>query len=138
MLGIDELKTAAIAAIDQRRGWLIEIAESVLRNPEVGFQEAKTSRLVADAFSQIGIPYRDQIAITGIKAVLSGGRPGPAVAILGEMDALRVPDHRYSDPSTGVAHACGHNCQKGMILGVALGLSVPEVCLLYTSDAADE
>ena len=45
MLGIDELKTAAIAAIDQRRGWLIEIAESVLRNPEVGFQEAKTSRL---------------------------------------------------------------------------------------------
>ena len=127
MLGIDELKTAAIAAIDQRRGWLIEIAESVLRNPEVGFQEAKTSRLVADAFSQIGIPYRDEIAITGIKAVLSGGRPGPAVAILGEMDALRVPDHRYSDPSTGVAHACGHNCQIGMILGVALGLSVPEV-----------
>ena len=57
MLGIDELKTAAIAAIDQRRGWLIEIAESVLRNPEVGFQEAKTSRLVADAFSPVSYTH---------------------------------------------------------------------------------
>ena len=121
MLAIDDLKTAAIAAIDQRRGWPIEIAASILRYPEVGFQEAKTSRLVAAAFSQIGIPYRDELAITGIKAVLSGGRTGPAVAILGEMDALRVPDHRYSDSSTGVAHACGHNCQIGMILGVAVG-----------------
>ena len=126
-LGIDELKAAALSSIDQRRDWLIEIVETVLRNPEVGFKEAKTSRLVGDAFTQIGIPYRDEIAITGIKAVLSGGRTGPTVAILGEMDALRVPDHRYADSSTGVAHACGHNCQIGMILGVALGLSVPEV-----------
>ena len=35
-------------AIDRRRDWLIGIAESVLRGPEVGFREVKTSRLVSE------------------------------------------------------------------------------------------
>jgi amidohydrolase len=44
------------------------------------------------------------------------------VAVLGELDSLAVSDHPHADPTTGAAHACGHNAQIAMMLGVAAGL----------------
>jgi len=124
---IESLKAAAQAAIDRRRDWLIDLAEKILRNPEVGFQEFKTSRLVSDKFAELGIEHTNGVALTGITARLRGGNSGPTVALLGELDSLRLPEHRYSDPATGAAHACGHNCQVSMMIGAAIGLMVPEV-----------
>ena len=43
------------------------------------------------------------IALTGIKGVLRGGRPGPTAAVLGELDSLRVPGHPHADGETGAA-----------------------------------
>lgn len=127
MIDTESLKAAAQTAIDSRRGWLIDIAEQILRNPEVGFQEFKTSRLVNDKLTELGIQHANGVALTGITGRLRGGNDGPAVAILGELDSLRVPEHRHSDPATGAAHACGHNCQISMMIGAAVGLMVPDV-----------
>jgi amidohydrolase len=44
------------------------------------------------------------------------------VAVIGELDSLRVPEHPYADPVTGAAHACGHHAQIGMMLGTVIGL----------------
>ena len=49
------------------------------------------------------------------------------MAVIGELDSLRVLGHPHADPDTDAAHACGHHCQLGMMLGVAVGLGVPEV-----------
>ena len=38
-----------------------------------------------------------------------------------------VSEHPHADPDTGAAHACGHHCQIGMMLGALTGLMVPEV-----------
>ena len=127
MAEIDELKAKAQAAIDGRRDWLIDIARAVLDNPEPGFCEVKTSRLVGDKLNELGIDHESGIALTGIKGYLRGGGPGPTVAVLGELDSLRVLGHPHADPQTGAAHACGHHCQVGMMLGVAVGLQVAEV-----------
>src|SRR5918997_36973 len=62
------------------------------------------------------------LARTGVRAVLEGGAPGLTVAVLGELDALPVHGHPRADPTTGAAHACGHNAQLAMVLGVAHGL----------------
>ena len=124
---IDELKASAQAAIDDRAEWLVEAARTILDNPEPGFTEIKTSRFVSEKLSELGIAHQSGIAITGLKGVVSGGRPGPTVAVIGELDSLRVLDHPHTDPETGAAHACGHHCQTPMMLGAAVGLLVPEV-----------
>ena len=56
-----------------------------------------------------------------------GAGPGPSVAIIGELDSLRVPDHPFHDEVTGAAHACGHHCQIANMVGALVGLTVPDV-----------
>ena len=124
---IEELKSSAQAAIDDRAEWLIDIARTILDNPEPGFTEYRTSRFVSEKLSELGISHESGIAITGLKGVIKGGRPGPTVAVIGELDSLRVLEHPHADPETGAAHACGHHCQTPMMLGAAVGLLAPEV-----------
>ena len=128
MLNIAELKQKACGTIEAHRDELIGIAKEILANPEVGFSEVKTARLVADKFSQLGIQHQKGLAITGVKGRFSGGAgQGPRLAILGELDSLVVEEHLFADDGTGAAHACGHNCQIGMMLGATMGLLTPEV-----------
>ena len=123
----EELKAHARAEIDRRGDELILVAKTILENPEPGFREEKTSRLVTEKFREFGIPYQDKIGITGVKGMLEGGTSGPTVAVMGELDSLKVIGHPHTDPVTSAAHACGHHCQIGMMLGVALGLKVAGV-----------
>jgi amidohydrolase len=123
---IAELKAQTLAAIEARSAWLIDIAKTILNHPEAGFQEVKTARLVSDKLHEIGIAHETGIALTGLKGYIRGGKPGPTVAVIGELDSLRVPGHPHADPDTGAAHACGHHCQIGMMLGAAVGLKTLE------------
>ena len=127
MTHVEKLKANAQAAIDSRSAWLIDVARTVLDNPEPGFQEVKTARLVSEKLNELGIEHEAGIALTGVKGHISGSRSGPTVAVIGELDSLRVPDHPHADPETGAAHACGHHVQIGMMLGAAVGLTAPEV-----------
>ena len=128
MLTRQELKQKACATIEKRKREIIGIAREVGSHPEVGFSETKTSRLVARKLSELGVQYCDGLAITGVKGrIPGGGGPGPRVAVLGELDSLIVRDHPLADPETGAAHACGHHCQIGMMLGATMGLLTPEV-----------
>ena len=126
MQTIAEIKAAAIAEIDRRGDELIRVAKTILDNPEPGFREFKTARTVADAFKRLGIPYKSGIGITGLRGDLrggpNGGSGGPTVAVMGELDSLKVLGHPHADPETSAAHACGHHCQIGMMLGAAAGL----------------
>lgn len=122
MASIADLKAKAQAAIDARRDWLIDVAKTVLHHPEPGFHEVKTAELVSTRLHELGIAHDRGIAITGLKGYLTGGHQGPTVAVIGELDSLRVPGHAHADPQTGAAHACGHHCQLGMMLGAAVGL----------------
>ena len=128
IVSIDELKRKACDAIDRRRAEITETAKDILRNPETGFNEWRTAQLVARKFRELGLPYREGLALTGVKGRLQGGRgDGPSVGILGELDSLLVFDHPHANPATGAAHACGHNAQIGMMLGATIGLQSPDV-----------
>jgi len=79
----EELKSKVCQEIDQRSEEIIGVAQTILANPEPGFREVKTSRLVAQKFGELGLTYREGLAITGVKGVVQGGSDGPTVAILG-------------------------------------------------------
>ena len=124
----EDLKREACDAIERRKAEIIAVAKDILHNPETGFKEHRTARLVAKKFSELGTPYRDGVALTGVKGYIQGAAgPGPRVAILGELDSLLVSEHPHADPSSGAAHACGHNAQIAMMLGATIGLQSKEV-----------
>jgi amidohydrolase len=122
----EALKAKVQAEIDARSSWLINIAKTILNHPEAGFQEVQTARLVSEKLHELGIAHDTGIALTGMKGYVRGGKPGPTVAVIGELDSLRVPGHPHANPDTGAAHACGHHCQIGMMLGAAVGLKALE------------
>ncbi len=127
-LSIEELKKRACETIDKRKKEIVGLAKQVLANPEAGFREVKTAQLVADKFQELGIQHESGLALTGLKGRIKGGAgPGPSVAVIGELDSLVVTEHPNADPETGAAHACGHHCQIGMMLGATMGLLTPEV-----------
>ena len=123
----DDLKALVSREIDRRGAELIQIARTIGGHPEPGFQEHRTAALVADWFRTLGVSYREGLALTGVKGELTGGAPGPSIAIIGELDSLLVHDHPNADPETGAAHACGHHAQIAMMLATTVGLLAPDV-----------
>jgi amidohydrolase len=122
MVSKDELKRQACEAIDRHADAIIGLGETILRNPETGFNEVRTAALVAERMGALGLSPRTGLALTGVKGRLAGRTPGPRLALIGELDSLRTSEHPLADPVTGAAHSCGHNAQIAGMLGAAVGL----------------
>ncbi|MDD4099333.1 MAG: amidohydrolase [Lentisphaeria bacterium] len=122
MRSLVDVKQAVIRAIEARRDAITAIGEQIWRQPEAGFREVKTAALAAEHLRRLGLDVREKLAVTGFRADLAGVRPGPTVALLGEMDALILPSHPAADPATGAVHACGHHTHVTAMLGAAMGL----------------
>lgn len=89
-------------------------------HPELGFQEFRTARLVAETLTSMGIEAETGIGKTGVVARIGEG--GPVVGIRADMDALPIVEERdapYISRTQGVMHACGHDAHTAILLGVA-------------------
>jgi amidohydrolase len=128
------LKEKVCKAIDARAYEIIEVAEAIYKHPELGFKEFKTSELVEKKFRELGLEYRSKLALTGVKARLKGGRKGPTVAIIGELDSVVCYEHPHADRVTGAVHACGHHAQIAAMLGACIGLIDSGVMTELTGD----
>lgn len=117
------LKQQVCNAIESRREHVIGVGESIMDAPELGFKEFQTAEKVQEVFSDLGLEFDSELGLTGVKAVWRSGRPGPTVALMGELDALQVPGHPRADSQTQAAHACGHNAQIAGLMGAAMGLT---------------
>tara|TARA_B100000959_G_scaffold134268_1_gene140909 strand:- start:12683 stop:14008 length:1326 start_codon:yes stop_codon:yes gene_type:complete len=126
-LDLERIKSLVCDEIERNGDKLISIAKEILKNPEPGFKEFKTAEIVSREFEAFQIPHEKGIAITGLKSSLETGTPGPNIAVIGELDSLKVLGHPYEDKETTAAHACGHHCQIAMMLGVAVGLKAAGV-----------
>ena len=116
------LRERVCEAIDRRSSQIKRIGDTIMAAPESGFKEFRTAQLVAETMEEFGIPTERELGITGVKGVLKGAKPGPTVALIGELDSLVIPDHHLADPETGAAHACGHNAQLAGLLGAMMGV----------------
>ena len=123
MASREELKAWVIDEIDAHADEIVRASTTILEHPEPGFREVKTAKVVADRLAQLGIPFRRELAMTGVRGEVLGASSGPTLAIIGELDSLIVNDHPHADAQTGAAHACGHHAQIGMMLGAATALS---------------
>ena len=101
------------------------LGEAVWRNPETGYREIHTGELLAEKLEMLGLPVHRHLALTGLRAELDSGRPGPVVGIVGELDALLQPSHPAA--RCGVVHACGHHTHAAALYGAAAILRNPEI-----------
>lgn len=119
----EALKARCLQLIEDNKAAIIDIGQEIFAHPELGFKEHNTAALVRSTFERLGIPYRDKLAITGVRGDLKGRSDGPRVMVMGELDAVVCPLHPQADRTTGAAHSCGHNAQIASMLGAAMGLA---------------
>jgi len=117
-----EVIEAVLEAIEKQREKILALGEYFWKNPEPGYREFKTSAMAKKTLGDLGLPLRDNLSITGMRADLDTGREGPVLALLGEMDSLILPSHPECDPATGAVHSCGHHSHITALLGAAIGL----------------
>ena len=110
---ISALRERVKDAIERERDHIIEVAETIRINPELGYEERMASQLLADhlreARFEVEKPYKG--IETAFRATRRGNGDGPTVAILAEYDAL-----------AGIGHGCGHNLIGASGLAAAIGL----------------
>ncbi|MCA9945322.1 MAG: amidohydrolase [Anaerolineales bacterium] len=100
---------------------LIRLRRDIHAHPELGFQEFRTSALVADTLTELGIDVKTGVGRTGVVGQIGTG-DGPTIAIRADMDALPIVEKNevgYRSQNEGVMHACGHDSHTAMLLGVA-------------------
>lgn len=96
------------------------------REPELGYQEHRTSDKVAHELEQAGLQVFRGLAGTGVIGTLKNGS-GPVIGLRADMDALPINEKgetawRSSKP--GVMHACGHDGHTAILLAAARQLAV--------------
>jgi len=98
--------------------------------PELGFEEERTSALVAEVLRGLGLKVHTGLGGTGVVAVIDSGTPGMSIGLRADMDALPVTEQtglpfastataEYRGEKVGVMHACGHDAHTATLLGVA-------------------
>lgn len=102
------------------------IRRELHKYPELGFQEFKTAQLIKKELDILGIPYQDEVAKTGVVALIKGAKPGKTVLLRADMDALPIneeTEYEYKSLTPGVMHACGHDGHVAGLLGAAMILN---------------
>src|SRR3954451_18637530 len=105
---------------------LVTLRHTLHRRREVGLRLPQTQETVLQALDGLGLEVSTGRELSSVTAVLRGGRPGPAVLLRGDMDALPVQEEPGLDCSSevdGAMHACGHDLHTAMLVGAARLLS---------------
>jgi len=101
---------------------MIERRRDFHRHPELGFQEVRTSGIVAEELRRLGFDVTTGVGKTGVVGLLRGHSAGPTVLLRFDMDALPIHEANeteYVSRTAGVMHACGHDGHTTIGLFVA-------------------
>jgi amidohydrolase len=122
----DRIDRAAGQLVPKLTAWRHDFHQ----HPELGYQEVRTARIVAEHLRGLGLEVRTNVARTGVVGILRGGKPGPVVALRADMDALPVTEEldvpykstvkaQFNGREVGVSHACGHDAHTAILMGAA-------------------
>ena len=84
----DEMKKVVCQAIDEAAEKIHETVLRIESEPELGYKEMKTAAKVESYMKELGLMPQTGLALTGVKTCVDGGKKGPAVAVLAELDAV--------------------------------------------------
>lgn len=111
---------------------IINIRRTLHMNPETGYEEFATSKLIKEKLDELGIPYKS-FAGTGVCGIIRGENSdnGRVIGLRADIDALPMEDKKkclYASKVKGKMHGCGHDGHTAILLGVAQILSRNTEC----------
>lgn len=136
-LAVPMLAHADVASVDAAakavEPHVIEWRRHLHANPELSNREVKTAEFIAKRLKAMGLEVKTGVGLTGVTALLKGGKPGRTVGLRADMDALPVTEQtdvpfkskvttEFRGEKVGVMHACGHDAHVAILLGVAEAL----------------
>lgn len=121
---------AVFAKAKKLQAKVVAWRQDIHANPELGNQEVRTAKIVANHLKALGLDVQIGVAKTGVVGLLRGGRPGGVVALRADMDALPVLEKTglpfaskknamWEGKTVPVAHVCGHDAHVAMLMGAA-------------------
>ena len=111
-----------IPRINEFRGDLVAWRRDIHAHPELGFEEERTSALVAEKLAAFGCTVHRGIGRTGVVGQLTVGNGPRSIGLRADMDALPIEEATglpYASKTPGLMHACGHDGHTAMLLGAA-------------------
>jgi amidohydrolase len=125
---MNEIEQKIVKIIDDNKDVILEFANDIYNHAELGYKEFRTSEKFVQFMEKLNLPIEKDLAITGAKAYLNQDKADNiSLALIGELDALRIPKHAHVNEETQAAHCCGHHAQLAGVIGAALALTDKEV-----------
>lgn len=118
--------TSLMRGGDSELDRLVRLRHDLHANPELGFEETRTSGVVRSLLAEAGLEVHAGLGRTGVVGTLKVGDGGRRIALRADMDALAMPemaDRPYKSQAAGKMHACGHDGHTVMLLGAARRLA---------------
>jgi amidohydrolase len=121
-------------AIDKEYEALLSLYQHLHANPELSFQEEKTSKALAQELRKAGFKVTENVGGYGVVGILENGK-GPSILIRTDMDALPIKEETEvsfasqvvtkdeSGKEVPVMHACAHDMHMAVWAGTARVLS---------------
>ncbi|MBR3227833.1 MAG: amidohydrolase [Erysipelotrichaceae bacterium] len=96
---------------------MLELADRLLRCPELGYKEYGTKKILTQYLRDNGFTIENECFETAFSVSVGKGRPH--IGLIAELDAIPTLGHRYADPKDQyAAHACGHSSQCAIMASV--------------------
>ncbi len=113
---------SVIARLHEHQTRLIALRRELHAHPELGFEEHRTSDVVAKTLFAAGIDVHRGLAGTGVIGVLQNGSSTRMIGLRADMDALPIHEQNgfpHRSKHDGKMHACGHDGHTAMLLAAA-------------------
>lgn len=101
---------------------IIAYRRDIHMHPELGHNEVRTSKVISDALTEMGIPHKTGVGGYGVVGLIEGSAPGKVIGLRADIDALPITELTnlpYSSVHEGVSHSCGHDIHTAALLGTA-------------------
>ena len=112
--------------VDAQFDDLVDLRRDLHRHPERSSAETRTTKVLLEATTALGLEQLPCPTETGALLRLEGGRPGRTVLIRADIDALPITEYEgesFRSIHEGVMHACGHDGHAAALVGVAGALA---------------
>lgn len=125
-----DIRAQIDAAADRVEPKTIAWRRDLHEHPELGNNEVRTAKIIADHLRSLGLEVKEHVGKTGVVGVLKGAQPGPVIGLRADMDALPLVERTpvpfaskvkttFNGQEVGVMHACGHDSHVAILMSVA-------------------
>ena len=101
---------------------LVALRRAIHAEPELGLELPATREKLLEQLEALPLEIEMHAKTSGVVATLRGARPGRAILLRADMDALPMPEDTglpFASKKPGAMHACGHDAHTAMLVGAA-------------------